>query len=59
MKTKKTFDCVEMKRRGAERIYNQIANMTLKEQLAFWRERTELLRKDQQTIKMKSKTSVN
>ena len=22
MKTKKTFDCVEMKRRGAERIYN-------------------------------------
>ena len=36
MKTKKTFDCVEMKRRGAERIYNQIANMTLEEQLAFW-----------------------
>lgn len=33
MKTKKTFDCVEMKRRGAERIYNQVANMTLKEQL--------------------------
>ena len=59
MKTKKTFDCVEMKRRGAERIYNQIANRTLKEQLAFWRERTELLRKDQQTVKMKSKTSVN
>ena len=56
MKTKKTFDCVEMKRRGAERIYNQVANMTLKEQLA---ERTELLRKHQQTIKMKSKTSVN
>ena len=51
MKTKKTI-----KRRGAERIYNQIANMTLKEQLAFWRERTELLRKDQQTVKMKSKT---
>ena len=59
MKTKKTFDCVEMKRRGAERIYNQIANMTLKEQLAFWRERTELLQKHQQTVKMKSKTSVN
>ena len=61
MKTKKTFDCVEMKRRGAERIYNQVANMTLKEQLAFWRERifSELLRKHQQTVKMKSKTSVN
>ena len=59
MKTKKTFDCVEMKRRGAERIYNQVANMTLKEQLTFWQERTELLRKHQQTVKMKSKTSAN
>ena len=59
MKTKKTFDCVEMKRRGAERIYNQVANMTLKEQLIFWRERTDLLRKHQQTIKMKNKTSAN
>ena len=59
MKTKKTFDCVEMKRRGAERIYNQVANMTLKEQLAFWLERTELLRKHQHTVKLNSKTSVN
>ena len=59
MKTKKTFDCVEMKRRGAERIYNQIADMTLKEQLAFWQERTELLRKHQQTVKMRRKTSVS
>ena len=59
MKTKKTFDCVEMKRRGAERIYNQIANMTLKEQLAFWQERTELLRKHQKTIKTRLRTSEN
>ncbi len=59
MKTKKTFDCVEMKHRGAERIYNQIANMTLKEQLTFWRERTELLRKHQQRVQMRSKTSAN
>ena len=42
MKTKKTVDCVEMKRRGAERIYNQIANMTLKEQLTFWQEHPKL-----------------
>ena len=58
MKTKKTFDCVEMKRRGAERVHNQIANMTIEEQLAFWQERTELLRKHQQTIKMRHKTSL-
>ncbi len=55
----KTFDCVEMKRRGAERIYNQTANMIPKEQLAFWQERTELLRKQQQTIKTKRRTSAN
>lgn len=59
MKTKKTFDCVEMKRRGAERIYSQIADMTLEEQLAFWQERTGLLRKHQQAVKMRCKTSVN
>ena len=59
MKTKKMFDCVEMKRRGAERIYNQIADMTLEEQLAFWQERTELLRKHQQAVKTRRKTYVN
>ena len=59
MKTKKTFDCVEMKRRGAERIHNQIANMTIEEQRAFWQERTELLRRHQQAVKTRRRTSVN
>ena len=59
MTTKKTFDCIKMKRRGAERIYTQIANMTLKEQLAFWQERTELLRKRQQTVKTRRDTAAN
>ena len=49
----KTFDCVEMKRRGAERIHKQIANMTQEEQLAFWQKRTEMLRERQHAIKMK------
>ena len=53
MKKIKIFDCVEMKRRGAERIYKQIVKMTPEEQLAFWRERTELLQKRQQGVKMK------
>jgi len=39
MKTK-TFDCVDMKRRGAERIYEQVKDMTLEEELAYWRQRT-------------------
>ena len=59
MMTKNTFDCVKMKHRGAERIYKQIVNMTLEEQLAFWQERTELLRKRQQTVKTRRNTSAN
>ena len=45
---RKRFDCVEMKRRGAEKIYKQIGRMTQEEQLAFWQARTEVLRKRQQ-----------
>ena len=57
--TKKTFDCVEMKRRGAERIYKQVVNMTLEEQLAFWQKRTTLLQKRQQALRMRRQESVD
>ncbi|MDE2997460.1 MAG: hypothetical protein OXU79_00105 [Gemmatimonadota bacterium] len=59
MKTKKTFDCVEMKRRGAERIQSLTAGMTMEEQLVFWKKRTELLQQSQQEGRMKHKTSAN
>lgn len=59
MKTKKTFDCVEMKRRGAEIIYKQIATLTPKEQLIFWQKRNELLKKRQKKIKTQYKNSAN
>ena len=42
---KKTFDCVHMKREGAERLRAQLSKMTRDEQLAFWRRRTEALRR--------------
>ena len=38
MKTK-TFDCVQMKREGALRIYERLKGMTVEEQVAYWRER--------------------
>jgi hypothetical protein len=38
MKTK-TFDCVEMKRRGAALIYEKIKDMTIDEQVAYWKEK--------------------
>ncbi len=42
---KKTFDCVEMKRQGAERLRERLSKMTRDEQLAFWRQRTDALRR--------------
>ena len=39
----KGFDCVEMKRRGAEAVYEIIKNLTVEEQLDFWRKGTEKL----------------
>jgi len=39
--TTKTFDCVEMKRQGAERLQEKLAGMTRDERLAYWAERNE------------------
>ena len=47
MKTKK-FDCVEMKRKGAEKVQQEIAGMTLDEELAYWQQGTKELRALQQ-----------
>ena len=44
METKK-FDCVEMKRKGAEFIYKKVENLTRAEQLKFWHTGDEELRK--------------
>jgi hypothetical protein len=45
MKTK-TFDCVEMKRVGAKRVYQLIKDLTPDEELEFWRHGTEKLRQE-------------
>lgn len=42
MKTK-TFDCVEMKRQGAEMIQEKLQGKTMDEQLDYWRMRTKTL----------------
>jgi len=49
MKTK-TFDCVEMKRRGAEWVQKRLASMTPEQELEYWRQQTEELRREQQRI---------
>jgi len=43
MKTKR-FDCVEMKRLGAEKVREKTAAMTREQELRFWRERSRELR---------------
>jgi hypothetical protein len=47
MKNKtKTFDCVEMKRRGSQRIYETIKDMTIEQEIAYWRERSRRFREE-------------
>jgi hypothetical protein len=51
MKTRtKTFDCVEMKRRGAQRIYEATKDMTLEQEVAYWREQSRQFREEQERI---------
>ena len=49
MKTK-TFDCVQMKRQGAEQVMKQLEGMTLSEQLTYWQKGTEELKTHQQSL---------
>jgi hypothetical protein len=49
--TAKTFDCVEMKRRGAELVQKQLAGMTRQQQLAYWEGRTKLLLQQQAAVR--------
>jgi len=44
MKAKK-FDCVEMKRRGAELVQKQLEGKSLAQQLEYWQKGTEELKK--------------
>lgn len=54
MKTK-IFDCVEMKRKGAERVVERIEGMTLEEQLNYWQEGTARLRERKNKLASKQK----
>ena len=49
--TQKSFDAVEMKRQGAQRIYEETRGMTLEEQLEYWAEATRALEELQQSLR--------
>ena len=46
----KTFDCVEMKRRGSERIHEAIKDMTVEQKVVYWRERSRQFRQEQSQL---------
>ena len=53
MKTK-IFDCVEMKRRGAELVQKQLEGKSLAQKLEYWQKGTEELKKLQKRKKSKN-----
>jgi hypothetical protein len=48
---KKSFDCVEMQHRGGQHVQRLIAGLTMDEQVAFWRHRTEEFRRRQARVR--------
>ncbi|CCQ53248.1 hypothetical protein [Crocosphaera watsonii] len=49
----KQFDCVEMKCLGSQKIYEEIKNMDIKEELSYWQEAS------QELVKMKNEKLSN
>lgn len=45
------FDCVELQDQGALAIYELTKTMTREEQLAYWAERTQELRRKQASLR--------
>jgi hypothetical protein len=58
MKTK-TFDCVEMKRRGAELVRQRLAGMSLEEEIDYWRRRSEEFQREQDRLRAQTPPAVD
>ena len=41
----KSFDCVEMKRKGAETVHQKIASFSMEQQIEYWRKGSASLRR--------------
>jgi len=44
----KLFDCVEMKRKGAEAVYQKISTLSVEQQLEYWQKGSARLREQLQ-----------
>jgi len=56
-RTRKTFDCVEMKRKGAARIYEAVKGMTPEQEKAYWEQVDEAFLKRQEERQRNTSTS--
>ncbi len=52
---KKTFDCVEMKRKAQEKIYEETKDMSREEELEYFHKAGERFRLEQETLRAKKK----
>jgi hypothetical protein len=50
MKTK-TFDCVEMKRQAALRIHERLKDLTVEQQIEYWRQRSAEFQRDHERLR--------
>jgi hypothetical protein len=50
----KTIDCVEMKRRGALRVHEQLKGMTVDQQIEYWRRRSEEFRRELERLRARA-----
>jgi hypothetical protein len=53
----KSFDCVEMKRKGAEAVYQKIASMTKEQQLEYWRQGSAVLNEQKRSADQRNEPS--
>jgi hypothetical protein len=52
----KTFDCVEMKRKGAEMLRKKLTGLSLEAELKYWQESTQRLKEEQKKLIKKKKS---
>lgn len=57
MTKKKSFDCVEMKHRGGDRIHEALRDLTHEERMAYWEQRNRETRELQQRLLKQRKTA--
>ena len=51
---KKTFDCVEMKHLGSLQIYEEIKGMTIDEQVAYWKKKSDAFKREMLAAKKRA-----